>query len=371
MVKKGKVIVTGFGVILLVSLFLVLLLVSSCKKTEGPALSTEEETTPISTVTTEEVSQEEEEVSGGPYSPYDGREVDQDISNLRPLAIMVGDSLVAGPQSGLTKASVVYEVVAEGGITRYVVIYGPNINPEIIGPVRSARPYYVEIAYSFDALFAHFGGSDQAFKGKPGNIIDYLGIPDIDAIATGAPYWRDQSRPAPHNAYMDANKLREFAENKGYSLSGGRSPFRFKEDASAEERGEQDAVTVNFSHPSFQAKFVYDPEGNDYLKYLAGNPHVDRESGEQIRVKNVIVQITDIVNTGNADGHMAVRTTGEGQAFYFLDGKVIAGTWEREGMDDSFAYLDQGGAPVKFNRGQTWVCFVPSEENLAATSLGD
>lgn len=366
MAKKEKVIVTGLGVILLLALFLVLMLVSSCKKSETPAPPTEEETTSVSTVTTEEITQEEEEVSGGPYSPYDGKEVDQDISHLRPLAVMVENSPVARPQSGLTKASVVYEVVAEGGITRYVVIYGPNINPEIIGPVRSARPYYVEIAYSFDALFAHFGSSDQGFK-----VIDYLGIPDIDAIRTGAPHRRDPSKPAPYNAYMDANKLRAFAENKGYSLSGGKSPFLFKEDAAAEERGEQDAVTVNFSHPSFQAKFVYDPEGNDYLKYVAGNPHVDRETGEQIRVKNVIVQITDIVNTGNADGHMAVRTTGEGQAFYFLDGRVIAGTWKREGVDDPFAYLDESGAPVKFNRGQTWVCFVPSEENLAATSLGD
>jgi hypothetical protein len=366
MAKKGNVIVIGFGAILLLALFLVLLMISSCKKSETPAPPTEEETTSVSTVTIEEITQEEEEVSGGPYSPYDGRKVDQDISHLRPLAVMVENSLVARPQSGLTKASVVYEVVDEGGITRYVVIYGPDINPEIIGPVRSARPYYVEIAYSFDALFAHFGSSDQGFK-----VVDYLGIPDIDAIATGAPYWRDPSRPAPNNAYMDANKLRAFAENKGYSLSGGKSPFLFKEDAPAEERGEQDTVVVNFSHPSFQAKFVYDPEGNDYLKYLAGNPHVDRETGEQIRVKNVIVQITDIVNTGDADGHMAVRTTGEGQAFYFLDGRVIAGTWKREGVDDPFAYLDESATPVKFNRGQIWVCFVPSEETLAATSLGD
>ncbi|MBT9170572.1 MAG: putative lipoprotein YerB [Actinobacteria bacterium] len=366
MVRKGKVIVTGFGVILLLALFLVLLLVSSCKKAETPASPTEEETTAVSPVTTEEISQEQEEVPGGPYSPYDGKEVDQDISNLRPLAIIVENLPVARPQSGLTKASVVYEIVSEGGITRYVVIYGPNINPEIIGPVRSARPYYVEIAHSFDALFASFGGSEQAVK-----VIDYLEIPDIDAIRTGAPHWRDQSRSAPNNAYMNANKLRAFAENKGYSLSGGRSPFLFKEDAPEEGSGEPDTIVVNFSQPSFQAKFVYNLEGNDYLKYVAGNPHVDRETGEQIRVKNVIVQITDIVNVGGEPGHVAVRTTGEGQAFYFLDGKGISGTWRREGVDDPFAYLDQDGAPVKFNRGQIWVCFVPSEENLAATSLGD
>ncbi|GFP33103.1 hypothetical protein HKBW3S42_01421, partial [Candidatus Hakubella thermalkaliphila] len=135
MVRKGKVIVTGFGVILLLALFLVLMLVSSCKKSETPASPTEEETTAVSPVTTEEISQEQEEVPGGPYSPYDGKEVDQDISNLRPLAIIVENLPVARPQSGLTKASVVYEIVSEGGITRYVVIYGPNINPEIIGPV--------------------------------------------------------------------------------------------------------------------------------------------------------------------------------------------------------------------------------------------
>ena len=91
------------------------------------------------------------------------------------------------------------------------------------------------------------------------------------------------------------------------------------------------------------------------MKSVAGSPSTDRESGEQIAVNNVIAMVTDIKNSGNAAGHMIVRTTQEGEAFYFFDGKVVEGTWSRSSALDPFIFKDKDGNVVLFNRGHTWV----------------
>jgi hypothetical protein len=337
---------------------------------ESSATATESGTA-VTTATTIE----EPEV-GGPFSQYDGLKVDSDISNLRPLAVMVDNDPAARPQKGLSQASCVYEIVDEGGVTRYVAIFGPNIDPPVVGPVRSARPYYVEVAFSFDALYAHHGGSDQAFE-----TIDYLnsiiiskggtGFPDIDQIRTGAPFWRDPAYPGWRNAFLDTLKTKEFAENNNISFEGGESPFIFKDDALVGERGSDDTLVLNFSSKTYEAKFVYDPSTNIYAKFLADSPHVDSGNNQQVMAKNIIVQITDIANTGDEKGHMAVRTMGEGKAFFFFDGKVVEGIWKHDSLDTPFQYFDSNGNSIKLNRGLTWVGFLPGEDSISATSLGD
>ncbi len=332
--------------------------------------ATKSETTAITETATEETE------IGGPYSPYDGLKVDSDISSLRPLAVMVDNDPSARPQKGLSQASCVYEIVDEGGVTRFVAIFGPNIDPPVVGPVRSARPYYVEVAFSFDALFAHHGGSDQAFEA-----IDYLnsilssnggtGFPDLDQIRTSAPFWRDPAYPGWRDAFLDTLKTKEFAKKNNISLGGGKSPFKFKDDALEGERASADTVVLNFSSKTYEAKFVYDPSTNSYAKFLAGSPHVDAANNQQVMAKNIIVQITDIANTGDEKGHMAVRTIGEGKAFFFFDGKVVEGIWKHDSLDTPFLYLDSNGNPIKLNRGLTWVGFLPNEDSLSATSLGD
>lgn len=360
------------AVLIIFILFTTIALISCSKGTsEVVEIIPEEDisTTVTETTATTEVSTEAPEV-GGPYSPYDGLKVESDISNVRPLAVMIDNAPPARPQKGISQASIVYEIVDEGGVTRFVVIFGPNTNPSVIGPVRSARPYYVEVGFSYDALYAHFGGSDMAFE-----TINYLstvgGFGDLDTIKTGAPFWRDNTRQSPYNAYMDATKLREFCEKNNISQDGGRSSLKFKDDASQGESGSADIVVLNFSSKTFEAKFVYDPSTNSYAKFLAGNPHIDAANNQQVIAKNIIVQITDIANTGDEKGHMAVRTIGEGKAFFFFDGKVIEGIWKHDSLDAPFQYLDANGNLIKLNRGLTWVGFLPSDDKLNATSLGD
>ncbi len=300
-------------------------------------------------------------------NPFSGTEVSSVNDILRPLAMIIENSLAARPQTGLIDADVVVEIVDEGGITRYVAIYSSK-ESDVIGPVRSARPYYAEIAKSFDSIFVFFGASKEGYER-----VVQLGLPDLSAAAdtignsgirAKARHWRDSSRVAPHNAYMSTISLREDSKNYGYKLNSGISPFKFKNDAPESYREDVNIVIVNFSFPSFKSKYIYDKKSNSYKKYLGGVAHIDRNSGEQIIVKNIIVQITDITGPIDQYGHMAVRTTGQGEALYFIDGKVIEGTWIRNNYDEPYKYLDKNGNEVKFNVGQTWISFLSTLDRV-------
>jgi len=146
------------------------------------------------------------------FCPYDGVAVGEAVG--RPLAVIIENSSDARPQSGYQHACIVFEMVAEGGITRTLAIFGHD-SAEIVGPIRSARPYFVEIVKGYDTLFSHWGGSDQAYQ-----MIADLGIPDLDQMSKdiiGA-YWRDSSRIAPHNGYSSTQNLYDLSAKLQYSL---------------------------------------------------------------------------------------------------------------------------------------------------------
>ncbi len=316
----------------------------------------------------EEATEEVEEVIGaeitGNINILSGLEISDSVKNYRPIAVMIENHTASRPQSGLHLADVVFEVVDEGGITRYVAVYS-SYEAEIMAPIRSARQYYAEIARSFDPIYAFWGTYPECYP-----IIESMDLDVLDGNSEVLAYapsgWRDSSRHSAleHTACMSTVKLKEDAENYGYSLEGGLSPFRFKLDSVKSERGNISYITVDFSTDQFKIDFEYDIDNNNYIKYLAGSPHKDRETEEQITLNNVIVMISDIANSGDAAGHMVVRTTQSGKAYYFLDGNVIEGSWERNSIFEPFTYKDDDGKIVLFNRGSTWVSIIPSIDRL-------
>jgi hypothetical protein len=316
----------------------------------------------------EEATEEVKEVSGteitGNINILSGLEISDSVKNYRPIAVMIENHTASRPQSGLHLADVVFEVVDEGGITRYVAVYS-SYEAEIMAPIRSARQYYAEIARSFDPIYAFWGTYPECYP-----IIESMDLDVLDGNSEVLAYapsgWRDSSRHSAleHTACMSTVKLKEDAENYGYSLEGGLSPFRFKLDSVKSERGNISYITVDFSTDQFKIDFEYDIDNNNYIKYLAGSPHKDRETEEQITLNNVIVMISDIANSGDAAGHMVVRTTQSGKAYYFLDGNVIEGSWERNSIFEPFTYKDDDGKIVLFNRGSTWVSIIPSIDRL-------
>ena len=308
----------------------------------------------------------------GNINIFSGLEISDKILNARPIVVMIENTPDARPQSGLINADIVFEVVDEGGITRFVAVFS-SYDAALVGPVRSSRPYYAEIARGMDPVYVFWGTAPQFYK-----IIEKLGLNYLTPLGDQTGYSnivsniavngidskRDPARVSPHNAYTFTPRIKELAEKLGYSLEGGQSPLAFKLDASGLERGEISKVTVDFSGPQYKAEFKYDSESNTYTRSVAGSPSIDRESGKQITLNNVIVMVTDIVNSGDKAGHMIVRTTQEGNAYYFFDGKVIEGTWSRYSALYPFKFKDNNGNTVLFNRGKTWVAVVSGVDRV-------
>ena len=293
----------------------------------------------------------------------------------RPIAVMVENSFAARPQSGLNFADVVFEIVDEYGITRFIAIYNSNDAP-MVGPVRSARPYYAEIARGFDPIYAFFGTYPECYK-----IVEDMGMYVLSAMSdrsgsssiTGqAPYWRDWNRSSiqEHTAFMSVAKLREKAGQLGYPLEGNGIPFPYKMDAPESERGNITNIHVDFSThayaPSgFDLNYIYNKSGNYYLRYMGGNAHLDYNTGQQITAKNVVVMVTDIQGPLDKYGHMSVRTTGNGTAFIFIDGKAIQGSWQRGSVFEPYVFKDGSGNIVSFNGGSTWIAMVHGIEKVS------
>jgi hypothetical protein len=290
-----------------------------------------------------------------PTSPLTGRVVESAAIAARPVTgIMIENSPESRPQSGLYQADMVYEAIAEGGVTRFLSVYQES-QPDRVGPVRSARPYYVDYIAGLDGSFGHVGGSPEALQD-----IKSLGVKDLDQFYNGSSYTRISGRYAPHNVYTDFTKIDALNTSKGYTKSTF-TPFIRKIDVPQTPT----AAVINFalSGPNYNALFTYDATSNSYLRSQAGAPHKDEITGKQINPKVVMALVT--TKGYDPDGyHTEYTTTGSGKVFVFQDGIVSEGTWSKPDRKASLTLVDKYGLPMKLNAGQTWITLVDSADDV-------
>lgn len=271
-----------------------------------------------------------------------GLQVDPSINERPVSAVMIENSTDARPQGGLHQAGVVFEAIAEGGITRFVALF-QDTEPDYVGPVRSARPYYLQWMLGFDATYAHAGGSAEAL-----NLIKQWHVKDLPHH--NSYFWRVNSRAAPHNLYTSIAKQREYAAQKGF----GKSNFTPLARKTAEQPSPTpNAKTINFniSSANFNVKYDYDPSTNNYRRSEGGKPHTEEKSGSQLTPKVVVALI---MPQGKNGIYYTYQTIGSGQAFIFQDGLVTTGTWKKDNNNANFVFTDASGAEIKLNPGQTW-----------------
>lgn len=289
-------------------------------------------------------------------APLSGLWVTEDLAKKMPIAVIVENHVDARPQSGLNEAELVYETYAEGGITRFLAFFQTQ-EPKEIGPVRSAREYFVEWAKSYNVPFAHAGGSMEALE-----LIPKLKVYDLNQFALAKYFWRDNSRLAPHNVYTTLAKLREASVYKKYPTESNSIPaFVFKDDAAKETRPLTSKFTVNFND-SYAVVWEYDPEQNVYYRILRGVYQADRNTKEKIKAKNVVVVFTTISFGTSAESGKArsvIKTIGSGNANFYFDGVKTTGTWKRASQDQIMRFYGADGQEVKLNAGTTWVDIVP------------
>lgn len=286
------------------------------------------------------------------YSPLTGSKVASEaITKQAVTAIMIENSPDARPQSGVKDAGIVYEAIAEGGITRFLTLHQEN-KPQLIGPVRSLRMYYVDWLAPYNASVAHIGGSAAALAEiRNGN------YRDIDQFFNAPSYWRATDRYAPHNVYTSFERLDALNQAKGYTSSTFKGFLRV--DGKPAPTPTASTVTINISGPLYNSSYTYDAATNTYVRSQAGAPHLDREAG-QISPSVVIalrVNMTRVFEDGYRE---SIVTTGTGTAVVFQNGTAIECTWRKNSRADQLELLDAAGAPISLVRGQTWISAVPN-----------
>ena len=318
-------------------------------------------------------SQEPEEPVYPYAAPLTGEGLMEDVSGQRPIAIMLNNLSKALPQAGVAQADVIYEIVAEGGITRMLALFQDVEGVGEIGTVRSARDYYVSLAYGHDAIFLHAGGSPQAY-----DLIQSLGMTALDCVNgpyEGDLFWRDQERRQTagleHSVLTSGQAIQELLPTYSRVDPEHRADFSvgwtFDEEAPA--GGEPARVlTVPFSNYK-TGVFTYDGATDRYwiLQHINGadKEYVDANSGERVEVSNVLVLYTDVSRVpGDTAGRMSVRTTGSGEGLLCRNGQRYPIRWEREGQDRCYSFLDQAGQPIPLDVGSSYINVVASSAEV-------
>ena len=295
-----------------------------------------------------------------PTSPLTGAVVSAEDAKRPVTGVMIENTVFARPQSGLKEAGVIYEAIAEAGITRFLALY-QEAKPGNIGPVRSARPYYVDWAHTYNAAYAHVGGSPDALA----KLTADPSIRNLDQFANSAYFHRISSREAPHNMYTNMEALDQAKAAKGWTSSDF-TPWPRKADEKPATPAAITAKSINIaiSGPTYNAHYDYIPEDNAYKRSEGGEPHMDAESNTQLEPKVVIALI--VPYRLEPDGyHSHYDLEGTGAMTVFQDGKATKGTWQRTGTA-MYVFVDEAGHPLKLNTGQTWITAVGSADAVTS-----
>ena len=277
-----------------------------------------------------------------------------DKINPELVAVMIENHYEARPQAGLASASIVYEAPVEANYTRFMVIYPVGEEVNRIGPVRSARPYYLDwLAEYGTPLYMHVGGSPDAL-----NIIKSRNIFDLNEFYRGWFYWRADGRSAPHNVYTSSklwekallDYTEDYEDNKyeGWSFV----TTTIKSPLEGGLGGVRD-ITVSFLPPVYETVWKYSSTTNKYARYQMGESHVD-DDGTNIMADNVIIQkvrakVLDEV------GRQEITTIGKGDLLVFKNGGVLEGYWEKSSTYARTKFYYNNGQEIKLNLGKTWV----------------
>lgn len=296
-------------------------------------------------------------------SEVTGEYIPDTMKNKRPMAFMIDNVKGALPQSGISKASMYFEAPVEGSLTRMMAVFEDYSDLPRVGPLRSCRDYFVSMAAGLDELYVHYGQAAYA--------LPYLESDDVDNLSglawyTNSVFFRDNSfHSAPHNAYTNTEGLLKGIETLGYRIDhfdGYKQQYTFHwvGEQSMLEDG-QDAAFVATGYPINNPKFYYQPDSGLYLREQYGGPHVDVENGEQIAVKNIIIEFQNYANYQDSQ-YLHFDTTAGGKGKYISNGKAIDITWERPSFYEPVKYKTLDGKDLVLNTGKTFVCLVQNEQ---------
>ena len=313
-------------------------LLAGCKSNETPETAKKEDSN--SSRTSEQVY------------PLTGLEAEEGEEH-RAIAVMVNNHPEARPQSGLSKADIVYEILAESNITRFLAIYQSEF-PETFGPVRSARDYYIRLAKGYDSLYVFHGWSPEAKKLIESNYVDHLNGLKYD----GTLFERASFRKAPHNSYITYDHMMEGAEEKGYDMDTSAPSYTFmsKEEANEIQGDDYSKISVSYNSSSFDVTYEYNEDSETYSRYTAGMRTEDYDTNEPVELANVFI-IEAEHEVVDDKGRRDIDLESGGNAYLLQKGKLLKIQWESE---DNRIVPVADGKEIKLVPGKTWVNVIPT-----------
>lgn len=274
----------------------------------------------------------------------------------RPFGVMINNAPQARPQSGVFRADIVYEVLAEGAVTRFLALFQSN-KPDIIGPVRSARPYYVKLNNAYDAIYVHHGWSPQAKA-----FIQSTETNNINGLSyDGSLFQRVDFRQAPHNSYISYENMVRGAEDQGYELRDDLAPMTFLNDEEVQDLSEGKADNTSIDYLGrYQVRFTYQPGAETYVRSSDGKESADRETNTPITVSNVLI-IEAPHRYIDSYPRREIDLQNGGKALLLQKGGARQIEWKNE---NGRIVPVKNGETVGFIPGQTWVNIVPADPGL-------
>jgi hypothetical protein len=344
----------------------VFLLAAACGETATPVGTPSASATPAATAEPSPTATAEPQPSKAPYiDPLSGVGMDEDISAKRPWAVMINNLQQALPQCGVSKADILYEVPAEGGVTRMMAIFSDISDVEALGSMRSIRPYYADIALSYDALVVHAGGSDAGYSLLKSNGQEHLD--GVRGSYQNNPFYRDSARMqygVEHSMFTTGEKLLATATEEGFHFDhDGAYDYHLSFSDTAADQCTEKAEYVKVSFNGYKTtSFTYDAATGLYTAYEYGANYVDGNTGDNMTFRNLMV-LTTSISVVDSVGRLSVKLTGEGDGYFICGGKYVPITWQRDSSTSAFRYYLSDGSELDLSVGNTYVGIMSSDSS--------
>jgi len=278
-------------------------------------------------------------------------------TSRRPVAVMLSGDAITRPLSGLAEADLVVNMpVITGSITRMMAVYVCE-SPKEIGSVRSARDDFLPLAQGMDAIFAHWGGSHFALEQLNKGVMD-----NLDALKdSGSIFYRKSGIESPHNGFTSFIRLWEASQKLDYRLTGEEAGYPHLAGELTPVATTTKTLTLGFSG-SFQVKYEYNPADNSYRRWRGGTKEIDKNTGQQVVAKNVLVMKT---TSQQIEGqYNDVQVTGQGEAIVYRNGEEVFGNWKKTSATGKLYFYDRAGKEIKLVPGQIWLEIIQTDQSV-------
>ena len=307
-------------------------------------------------------------------NPLTGEPLEEAPENTRPFALSINNLLDSMPQCGTGEADILYEMLAEGGISRMLAVFSKLPEDGRFGSIRSVRPYFIDITMAYDGILVHAGGSEPAYSdiankrienidGVRGRFAELIYYRDNDRLRSGYGY--------EHCLFTTTERVMEYLPQFGYRTEHeGDEAFDYRlnfRDADTPADGDP-AASVNVMFQGGKTTdFTYDQTAEVYHARQYSRDYVDGNNGEKVGFANVLVLYCDTLSTGDSYGHIDIKTVGGGTGYYASGGAIEEITWSRN-ENAPFVYKNSEGWELELGIGKSYICLVPSNGSTVTYS---